>query len=159
MSNLRDKMAKHVESINNTISNDDERSKVLKDIQKILQDFTSYVVLLNEKHTELQEKVDELSEIVLDLEDELHDGFDSSFTVCPYCGEEIPILCNENDNTFECPVCHNVVEMTYETNETVKDDTKTDIHSKIIHKDNVIDISFFGEANKKTTKDPKKKKK
>ena len=159
MSNLRDKMAKHVESINNTISNDDERSKVLNDIQKILQDFTSYVVLLNEKQTELQGKVDELAEIVLDLEDELHEGFDSSFTVCPYCGEEIPILSNENDNSFECPVCHNIVEMTYENDETENCELPTDMHSKIVHRDNVIDISFFGEANKKTTKDPKKKKK
>ena len=158
MSNLRDKMAKHVESINNTISNDEERSKVLNDIQKILQDFTSYVVLLNEKQTELQGKVDELAEIVLDLEDELHEGFDSSFTVCPYCGEDIPILCKDGDNSFECPVCHNTIEMSYETDESSTNTQNTNLSSKIVRKDNVIDISFFGDKDSKS-KDPKKRKK
>ncbi len=162
MSNIRDKMAKQVEQINNSISNEEERTKVLHVIQDMLSDFTSYVVHLNEKQNELSEKFDDLSEIVLDLEDEIHESFEDNTVICPYCGEEIPIMYKDTDNTFECPICHNSIIMAYESTEQLEESSKGEISSmsfsKVMNKDNIIDISAYGEMHKKD-KGPKKRKK
>jgi predicted RNA-binding Zn-ribbon protein involved in translation (DUF1610 family) len=154
MSNLKDKITKQVEAINNTISSDDERTKVLNSVQEILQDFTSYIVHLSESQEELQNKVDELTEIVLSLEDELHGEADDMLATCPYCGEEIPLLFKDADySSFECPNCHNEIELEFKYD---SDDSceyskygEPSLLSQKVYKDNVIDIGFRENGHKK----------
>lgn len=113
MSELRDKVSKHVEKINDTISNVDEKSVVLGEIQEIVKDFTTYVVQLSARQNEIEEKLTDIFDILTNIEQDIFDGSaDDLYGHCPYCGEEIPLTIKDGDFAdIECPNCHNLIEM------------------------------------------------
>jgi len=113
MSELKDKLTKEVSEIDKTISNPEERTKVMGIIQEMIENFTRHVVNLTERQNEIDEKVAEIYEILLDIESELVQGFaDDLQAECPYCGEEIPLEFKDGEFVdFECPKCHNLIEM------------------------------------------------
>ncbi len=113
MSSFKDRITKQVAMINNTISNDDERVKVLGCIQELIQEFTTHVVQLTERQNEIDEKLTDVFDILTNIESTIGDeDADNLFGNCPYCGEEIPlILKNGNFADIECPNCHNTIEM------------------------------------------------
>ena len=116
MSEFKDKISKQVEMINNSISNDDERIKVLSCIQSLIQDFSTYVVQLTERQNELDEKLTDVFDILTNIESEIGEtNSDEIFGNCPYCGEEIPLVFKNGDfSDIECPNCHNTIELEME---------------------------------------------
>lgn len=113
MSELKDKLTKEVSKIDKTISNPKEKQDVLKSIQNMISDFTEYVVNLTERQNELEEKFDDIYDILSDIEEELVENMDEDFQAeCPYCGEIIPFELDEDGfHDFECPKCHNLIEL------------------------------------------------
>ena len=113
MSSFKDKIARQVETINNTISNDEERVKVLGCIQELIQEFTMHVVQLTERQNEIDEKLTDVFDILTNIESTIgEDDSDNLFGNCPYCGEEIPLILKDgNFADIECPNCHNTIEM------------------------------------------------
>lgn len=121
MSELKDKLTKEVEEIDKTISNPEEKAKVLKVIQEMISDFTKHVINLTERQNETEEKVTEIYDVLADLEEELVRGWQEDLQgECPYCGEIIPFDFENEDGElcdFECPKCHNVIEIEMLLNE------------------------------------------
>ena len=74
MSELKDKLTKEVSEIDKTISNEDEKAKVLSIIQEMISDFTKHIVNLTERQNELDEKVTEIYDMLTDIEEELVEG-------------------------------------------------------------------------------------
>ena len=113
MSELKDKLTKEVEEIDKAISNPEEKTKVMSVIQEMIGDFTKHVVRLTERQNEMDEKVTEIYEMLVDIESELVDGFANDMQAeCPYCGEMIPLEFKDGEfSDFECPKCHNLIEM------------------------------------------------
>ncbi len=115
MLKFKDEISKQVEEINNTISNEEERLKVLKCLQNMIQEFTTHVVQLKEHQDELEEELMSLEEHFADLQDDFLESVSDdgdAFGTCPYCGEDIPLdLKNGDFSDVECPNCHNTIEL------------------------------------------------
>lgn len=113
MSELKEKLTKEVSEIDHIISNPDEKSKVLNVIQEMIGDFTKHIVHLTERQKDMEDKMDEIYEMLSDIEEELISCLDEEIQAeCPYCGELIPLNLKEEDfSDFECPNCHNMIEM------------------------------------------------
>lgn len=113
MSELKDKLTKEVSEIDQTISNPDERAKVMSIIQEMIQDFTRHVVNLTERQNETDEKVTEIYDMLSDIEAELVENLAEDIQAeCPYCGEIISLEFRDGEFVdFECPKCHNLIEM------------------------------------------------
>lgn len=113
MSEFKDKLTKKVSEIDKTISNSEEKNKVLSIIQEMIEDFTKHVVFLTDRQDELEERVDEVYDVLSDIEAELLTSLTEDMQAeCPYCGEIIPLeLENGEFVDFECPKCHNVIEI------------------------------------------------
>lgn len=113
MSDLKDKLTKDVTEIDKTISNPEEKAKVLNVIQKMIETFTKHIVHLNERQNELEDRLDEMHELLSDIEEELVDTLAENMQAeCPYCGEIIPLEWKNGEFVdFECPKCHNMIEM------------------------------------------------
>lgn len=113
MSELKDKLTKEVAEIEKTISNPDEKVKVLGTIQEMIGEFTKHIITLTERQNEMDEKLEEMYDVLSDIEEELVTGLGEMFEAeCPYCGETIPLDFSDSENSdFECPKCHNIIEM------------------------------------------------
>lgn len=114
MSSLKDNVTKQVEIIDKAISNEDEKLVVMHAIQNMIQEFIHHIVELTEGQNELDEKVTEIYEKILDIESTIYDDGDSlddMMDTCPYCGEDIIVIKKEGSNEFECPRCHNIIEI------------------------------------------------
>jgi DNA repair exonuclease SbcCD ATPase subunit len=113
MSELKDKLTEKVNKINDTITNESERLLVLDSVKDIVEIFTEQVIRLSQKHDELEEKTGEIYEMLTQIEEELIGNFGEEMEAdCPYCGEKIQLKFQNNESTdFECPKCHNVIEM------------------------------------------------
>lgn len=113
MSELRDKLTEQVTKINNSISDEKEKANVLSAVKDMVQIFTEHVVTLSEKQLELEERVDDVFELLSAIEEEMISNFGEDFQgECPYCGEVVPIILPDEDATeFECPKCHNMIEL------------------------------------------------
>ena len=125
MLNFINEMSKHVEDINNTISNEEERAKVLKSLQYMIQGFTTHVIQLKEHQNELEEELTTLQEQFADLQEAfIDDKFedDDICGTCPYCGEDVPLdLKNGDFADVECPNCHNMIELEVMYDDDTKD--------------------------------------
>ena len=117
MLKFREKIAKQVETINNVISNDDEKIQVLKAIQSMIQDFTTELIQMKESQDELEKYIVDIESTVVSMQEEIAEisndmSSDDLYGVCPYCGEEVPIILKDNDFAdIECPNCHNTIEL------------------------------------------------
>ena len=113
MSELKDKLTREVEEIDKVISNQEEKTKVQSIIQEMIGDFTRHIVTLTERQNEMDEKVTEIYDMLSDIESELVENFIEDLQgECPYCGEVIPLEFKDGEFVdFECPKCHNLIEM------------------------------------------------
>ena len=110
MSEFKDRVSKNVQDIYDSISNESEREAVLKSVQSLITDFTTHLVQLSEYQNELQEQIIDLQESVVDIQNRMDDEYDDDlYDVCPYCGEEIFVIPDENTHEFECPKCHKTI--------------------------------------------------
>jgi len=108
MAGMKDKLTE----IKNTISNADEATKVMSIIMEIVEGYEDKLMELEKRQTMLEEKAAEIFEMLSDMEEELVSALNDEFEAeCPYCGETIPFKIPEEGEDFECPECHNVIEL------------------------------------------------
>ena len=105
-------LKKNLNEIKNTISNEDEATKVMSIIMEIVEGFEDKLLEVEKRQSMLEEKTGEIFEMLSDMEEELVSALNDEFEAeCPYCGEVIPFKIPEDGEDFECPKCHNVIEL------------------------------------------------
>ena len=108
MANIKKKL----EAVKETISNPDEATKVMGIIMEIVEEMEDKVNGVEKRQLALEEKTVEIYEMLQDMEEELITAMNEDFEAeCPYCGETIPFKLPEEGEDFECPNCHNVIEL------------------------------------------------
>ena len=102
----------NLNEIKNTISNEDEATKVMSIVMEIVEEFEDKLMEIEKRQAMLEEKTGEIMEMLTDIEEELVCAMNDEFEAeCPYCGETIPFKVPEEGEDFECPKCHNVIEL------------------------------------------------
>lgn len=105
-------LKKNLNEIKNTISNEDEATKVIGIVMEIVEGFEDKLMELEKRQVMLEERTGEIMEMLSDMEEELVSALNEEFEAeCPYCGEMIPFKIPEEGEDFECPNCHNVIEL------------------------------------------------
>lgn len=108
MSEFKDKL----NDIKNAISNPDEATKVMSIVMEIVEGFEDKLMEVEKRQSMLEEKTAEIFEMLTDMEEELVSALNDEFEAeCPYCGETIPFKIPEEGEDFECPKCHNTIEL------------------------------------------------
>ena len=110
---MSEEMKKKVQEIESTISNKEEAAKVLGLVTELIDMFATKVVEVKEGQIKLEEKVEDVFELLSNIEEEMIENFNNEYEAqCPYCGEIIPFkIPEEEDEEFECPMCGKVIEM------------------------------------------------
>lgn len=102
----------NLNDIKNSISNPDEATKVLSIVMEIVEGFEDKLMEVEKRQAALEEKTAEIFEMLSDMEEELVSALNEEFEAeCPYCGETIPFKIPEEGEDFECPNCHNTIEL------------------------------------------------
>ena len=108
MSDIKNKL----NEIKETISNPDEATKVLAIVMEIVEGLEDKFLEIEKRQVMLEEKTGEIFEMLSDMEEELVSALNDEFEAeCPYCGETIPFKIPQDGEDFECPECHNVIEL------------------------------------------------
>ena len=108
MSDIKNKL----NEIKETISNPDEATKVLAIVMEIVEGLEDKFLEIEKRQAMLEEKTGEIFEMLSDMEEELVSALNDEFEAeCPYCGETIPFKIPQDGEDFECPECHNVIEL------------------------------------------------
>ena len=108
MAEIKDKL----NEIKKTISNADEATKVMSIIMEITEGYEDKLMEIEKRQTMLEEKTAEIMEMLQGFEEELEAALVEDFEAeCPYCGEKIPFTIPEEGKDFECPKCHNTIEL------------------------------------------------
>lgn len=113
MSKLKKIVNDKVAEIKNIVSDEKESSMVLSCIADIIEAFSSELLGVTKRQLALEERTDEIYNMLSNIEEELLQTMMEDFTgECPYCGEEIPFdLMPDDGEDFECPKCHNIIEL------------------------------------------------
>ena len=112
MSDLKKEVTDKILDIRNTITNASEAEKVLKDVSDIIDIFSGKLLELTKRQTKLEERTEEVFEMLSNIEEELYNTMMDNFQAeCPYCGEDVMESIPEDGSDFECPHCHNVIEL------------------------------------------------
>ena len=81
-------------------------------IMEIVEEMEDKVNQVEKRQLALEEKTTEIYDMLNDMEEELISSMNEEFEAeCPYCGETIPFKIPEGEGDFECPNCHNVIEL------------------------------------------------
>ena len=108
MSDIKNKLS----DIKNIISNPDEATKVVAIVMEIVEGLEDKMLEIEKRQAMLEEKTGEIFEMLSDMEEELIATLNDEFEAeCPYCGEDIADAIPEELTDFECPHCHNVIEL------------------------------------------------
>ena len=109
---MTDEMKNKVAEIESTISNKDEAAKALALVAEVINMFTDKMIEVSERQVKLEERVEEVFDMLSQIEEEMIENLNSEFEAeCPYCGETIPFQIPEEGKDFECPECHNIIEL------------------------------------------------
>lgn len=112
MSDLKKEVMDNIVEIKNTISNKEEAEKVLTNIDKIIDAFSTQLLEIAKRQTKLEERTEEVFELLSNIEEEMVQSMMMDFTAeCPYCGEDVAEAIPEDGSDFECPNCHNIIEL------------------------------------------------
>ena len=112
MSDLKKQVTDKITEIKDTISNKEETAKVLQSVSDIIDIFSEKLLELTKRQTKLEEKTEEVFEMLSNIEEEMFQTMMEDFSAeCPYCGEDIAEAIPEELTDFECPHCHNVIEL------------------------------------------------
>ena len=108
MAGMKDKL----NEIQNVVSNPEEATKVMSIIMEIVEEYEDKLMNLEKRQMMLEEKTAEILDMLSDMEEELVSALNDEFEAeCPYCGETIPFKIPEDGEDFECPECHNTIEL------------------------------------------------
>ena len=109
---MKDEITAKVNEIKNIISNKEESDKVIATVTDIVGMFTDKLLEVSERQLKLEEKVEDVFDILSQIEEEMIENLNDEFEAeCPYCGETIPFFIPEEGEEFECPNCGNTIEM------------------------------------------------
>ena len=112
MSDFRKVVTEKVLEIKNAISNENESELVMGKIAEIIDAFSEQVLEVSRRQIKLEERTEEVFEVLSNIEEELVQGMADDFTAeCPYCGEDVMDEIPEDGSDFECPKCHNMIEL------------------------------------------------
>ena len=112
MSDFRKVVTEKVLEIKNTISNEKESEVVMGKIAEIIDAFSEQVLEVSRRQIKLEERTEEVFEVLSNIEEELVQGMEDDFeALCPYCGEDVEEVIPEDGSDFECPKCHNTIEL------------------------------------------------
>lgn len=112
MSDLKKTVTDEIVDIQNTISDKNEAVEVMKSINRIIDAFSNALLEVSRRQTKLEERTEEIFDTLSNIEEEIIQGLGDDFEAeCPYCGEEISYAIPEDGSDFECPKCHNTIEL------------------------------------------------
>lgn len=111
MSDLKKQVTDKMLEIKNTVSNEVELEKVMKSVYDIVDAFSNQLLEVSRRQMKLEEKTEEIFEMLSNIEEELIQGMDDFSAECPYCGEDVTEVIPEDGSDFECPKCHNTIEV------------------------------------------------
>lgn len=112
MSDLKKQVTEKITEIKDTISNKEEAAKVLESVSSIIDIFSEKLLDLTKRQTKLEERTEEVFELLSNIEEEMYQTMMEDFSAeCPYCGEDVAESIPEDFSDFECPKCHNTIEM------------------------------------------------
>ena len=104
MSDFRKVVTEKVLEIKNTISNEKESEVVMGKIAEIIDAFSEQVLEVSRRQIKLEERTEEVFEVLSNIEEELVQGMMEDFAAeCPYCGEDVAEVIPEDGSDFECP--------------------------------------------------------
>ncbi len=108
---MKEELTKKVNEIKDTISNKEEAEKVMNSVSELITMFTDKLLEISERQVKLEEKTEEIFDVLSQIEEEMIENLNDFEAACPYCGEMIPFRIPEDGEEFECPKCGNVIEM------------------------------------------------
>lgn len=111
MSDLKKQVTDKMEEIKNTVSNKEELEIVMKSVYDIVDAFSNQLLEVSKRQIKLEEKTEEIFEMLSNIEEELIQGMEDFAAECPYCGEDVSEVIPEDGSDFECPKCHNTIEL------------------------------------------------
>ena len=111
MSDLKKQVTDKMEEIKNTVSNNDELEMVMKSVYDIVDAFSNQLLEVSRRQIQLEEKTEEIFEMLSNIEEELIQEIEDYSYECPYCGEDVTNFIPEEATDFECPKCHNTIEL------------------------------------------------
>ena len=112
MADIKKDLNSKLKDIKNSISNEDEATKVMSIVLEIVEEFDDRINSIEQRQVALEEKTAEIYGMLEDMEEELVSAMNEEFEAeCPYCGETIPFKIPEDGEDFECPNCHNTIEL------------------------------------------------
>ena len=112
MSNLKKIVSDKVVEIKNTVSDPLELAKIMGCISDIIDAFSNELLIISKRQLHLEEKTEEIFDLLSNIEEELVQNMMDDFVgECPYCGEDISYAIPEDGSDFECPKCHNTIEL------------------------------------------------
>ena len=112
MADIKKDLNSKLKDIKNSISNEDEATKVMSIVLEIVEEFDDRINSIEQRQVALEEKTAEIYGMLEDMEEELVSAMNEEFEAeCLYCGETIPFKIPEDGEDFECPNCHNTIEL------------------------------------------------
>ena len=111
MSDLKKQVTDKMMEIKNTVSDDTELELVMKSVYGIVDAFSNQLLEVSRRQIKLEEKTEEIFEMLSNIEEELISSMDDFVAECPYCGADVTELIPDDGSDFECPKCHNTIEV------------------------------------------------
>ena len=109
---MKEEITEKLEKIKKIVSNQEELEQVMVVVSDLVGLFTDKLVEVNERQLKLEEKMEDVFDVLSQIEEEMIENMNHEFEAeCPYCGEEIPFQLPAEGDEIECPHCGNTIEL------------------------------------------------
>ena len=89
-----------------------QSNQIIACVSEIISAFSEQLLEVSRRQVKLEEKTEEIFTMLSNIEEELVQNMMDDFVgECPYCGEDISYAIPEDGSDFECPKCHNIIEL------------------------------------------------
>jgi hypothetical protein len=104
------------------ISDATNEGKLLRAIIEVLDDIATEVDCLQEEQDQMYEQIEDIDEDLAELESIVFEDYEDDDDdcigemKCPHCNEKFTVFLDmlEDDNSIECPICHNEIELDWD---------------------------------------------
>lgn len=112
MADFQKRVESKLSEIKDLASNEQEASKILACVTDIIDAFSDKLLEVSKRQIQLEERTEEVFEMLSNIEEELVQAMMADLKAeCPYCGAEVSAEIPEDGSDFECPKCHNIIEL------------------------------------------------